>query len=84
MHHFITPGTIYSSSSPRFTCCLPDSQHDDTWLANIKACEPGGTCRAFTHMMFVEPCETVPVWLGHEDGLQIDLKPDLADTQYFG
>lgn len=47
MQSSITPATIYSASNPRFAGRFPDSQHDELWLADIKACEPGGACRVF-------------------------------------
>lgn len=47
MQDSITPATIYSASNPRFAGRFPDSQHDELWLADIKACEPGGACRVF-------------------------------------
>jgi hypothetical protein len=82
MQENITPATIYSASSPRFAGRFPDSKHDELWLADIKACEPGGKCRLFKDVMFVESQETVYLYgLEHEDGRPKELKAELADPQ---
>lgn len=63
------PATIYSVSSPRLAGRFPDSQHDELWVADIKACVPGGSCGEFKNVMFVETEETVRLYgIEHEDG----------------
>jgi len=82
MQESTTPATIYSASNPRYAGRFPDSQHDELWLADIKACKPGGSCRLFKDVMFVESQETVYLYgLEHEDGRPRELKRELADPQ---
>lgn len=76
------PATTYAASSPRLAGRFPDSQHDELWVADIKACEPGGSCREFKNVMFVETDETVWLYgIEHEDGRPKELKAELADSQ---
>lgn len=82
MQDSITPATIYSASTPRFAGHFPDSQHDELWLADIKACEPGGACQVFKDVLFVESQETAYLYgLEHEDGRPKELKAEVADPQ---
>ncbi|XYQ96405.1 hypothetical protein ACTABX_07155 [Pseudomonas syringae] len=82
MQDSITPATIYSASNPRFAGRFPDSQHDELWLADIKACEPGGACRVFKNVLFVESQGTAYLYgLEHEDGRPKELKAEVADPQ---
>lgn len=76
------PATIYSASSPRLAGRFPDSQHDELWVADIKACVPGGSCREFKNVMFGETEETVWLYgIEHEDGRPRELKAELAHSQ---
>lgn len=78
-HH---TATIYSASNRRFAGRFPDSQHDELWLTDIKACEPGGACRVFKDVLFVESQETAYLYgLEHEDGRPKELKAEAADPQ---
>ncbi|MEK0363210.1 hypothetical protein [Pseudomonas sp. CBC3] len=78
----ITPATIYSASNPRQAGTFPDSQHDQLWIADIKACAVGGSCRLFRDVMFVESQETVYLYgLEHEDGRPREVKEELAASQ---
>lgn len=82
MQENMIPATIYSAANPRLMARFPDSQHDELWLADIKACEPGGSCRLFNNVMFVESQETVYLYgLEHEDGRPRELKGEQADLQ---
>jgi hypothetical protein len=82
MQDSITPATIYSASNPRLAGRFPDSRHDELWLADIKACQPGGSCRLFKDVMFVESQETVYLYgLENEDGRPKELRSELADPQ---
>lgn len=78
----IAPATIYSASNPRLAGAFPDSQHDQLWTADIKACVAGGTCRLFRDVMFVESQETVYLYgLEHEDGRPREVKEAQAVSQ---
>lgn len=82
MQDSITPATIYSASNPHFAWCFPNSQHDELWLADIKACVPGGACRVFKDVLFVESQETTYLYgLEHEDGRPKGLKAEVVDPQ---
>ncbi len=82
MQDSITPATIYSASNPRLAARFPDSQHDELWFADIKACEPGGSCCVFNDVMFIESDETVWLYgLEHEDGRPKEIKAELAIPQ---
>ncbi|MBM5458618.1 hypothetical protein H8F21_13695 [Pseudomonas sp. P66] len=82
MQDNISPATIYSASNPRQAGLFPDSQHDELWIADIKACQPGGACRLFKNVMFVESQGAVYLYgLEHEDGRPREVKPVQADSQ---
>lgn len=73
---------FHSASNPRFAGNSPGSDHEELWRADIKACAPGGECRIFKDVLFVESQETVYLYgLEHEDGRPKELKAEQTDPQ---
>lgn len=76
------PATLYCASTPRLSGYFPDSKYDQLWIADVKACIPGGTCRVFKNVMLVESQETVYIYgVEHENGRPKEVKAELADSQ---
>ncbi|WP_439850055.1 hypothetical protein ACTACG_17960 [Pseudomonas syringae] len=74
--------TVFAASAPRMAGKFPDSNLDGLWVADIKACIPGGECRIFTDVMFVESNGAAFIFgIGHEDGRPRGVKAELADRQ---
>lgn len=73
---------IYAASIPRVAAKFPDAQADELWIADIKVRVPGGDCRTFENVMFVESRGAVYIYgTEHEDGRPREIKPELASRQ---
>lgn len=74
--------TIYAASNPRMAGTFPDATTDELWIADMKACVPGGECRVFENVMFVESLGAVYIYgTEHEDGCPRGVKAELAGPQ---
>ncbi|MBD8191493.1 hypothetical protein IFR35_03290 [Pseudomonas fluorescens] len=73
---------IYAASTPRLAGKFPDSSADELWVADIKACVPGGKCQVFRDVMFVESNGAAFIFgIEHEDGRPRGIKTELAERQ---
>lgn len=74
--------TTFAASSPRFAGKFPDSNVDELWITDIKACVPAGECRVFSDVMFVESHGTAYIFgIEHEDGRPRGVKAEFAEGQ---
>ncbi|MCP1465851.1 hypothetical protein [Pseudomonas sp. S3E17] len=74
--------SIYAASSPRSAGEFPDSSSDELWVADIKACSPGGKCQVFKDVMFVESNGAAFIFgIEHKDGRPRGVKAELAERQ---
>lgn len=73
---------VYAASNPRFAGKFPNSNVDELWVADIKACVPRSECRVFRDVMFVESQGAAYIFgIEHEDGRPRGVKADLAERQ---
>lgn len=74
--------TAYAVSNPCMAGKFPDSNIDELWIADVKACVPAGECRVFSDVMFVESQGTAYIFgIEHEDGRPRGVKAELAERQ---
>ncbi|NJJ58968.1 hypothetical protein [Pseudomonas sp. B14(2022)] len=74
--------SIYAASTPRFAGKFPDSNADELWVADIKACVSGGKCQVFSDVMFVESNGAAFIFgIEHEDGRPRGVKTEPAERQ---
>lgn len=70
----------YAASIPRFAGKFPDNNVDLLWISDIKTCIPGGECRVFREVMFVESQGAFYIFgIEHEDGQPRGVKAELAE-----
>lgn len=82
MNDFQLMATVFAASDPRMLGKFPDSNVDELWVADIKACLPGGDCRVFRSVMFVESNGAAFIFgIEHEDGRPRGVKVELAERQ---
>lgn len=74
--------TSYAASTPRLAVKFPDNTMDELWIADIKAFTPGGGCRVFREVMFVESNGAAFIFgIEHEDGRPRGIRAELAKRQ---
>jgi hypothetical protein len=84
MNDALLPAIAYAASTPRLAVKFPDSNSDELWIADIKACNPEGKCQVFRDVMFVESQGATYIFgIEHEDGLPRGVRNELAEQQQF-
>jgi hypothetical protein len=74
--------TVFAVSAPCLISKFPGNDLQELWIADFKACVPGGTCRIFKEVMFVECQGTVHIFgIEHEDGRPFGVKAEIAARQ---
>ena len=82
MNDALLAATAYAASAPRMVGKFPDSDVDELWIADIKACVPAGKCQLFRDVMFVESNGAAYIFgIEHEDGRPRGVKAELAERQ---
>lgn len=82
MNDALVAATAYATSNLRMVGKFPGSNVDELWIADIKACVPGGECRLFSDVMFVESNLAAYIFgIEHQDGRPRGVKAELADRQ---
>ncbi|UOF19500.1 hypothetical protein [Pseudomonas syringae] len=74
--------TAFAASFPRLVGKFPDNDSEELWVADIKACVPGGLCQVFRAVMFVEAQGAAYIFgVENEDGRPLGVRSELADRQ---
>lgn len=73
--------TTFAASPPRLVAKFPDSNLEELWIADIKAC-CRGVCQLFRDVMFVEAQGAAFIFgIEHEDGRPRGINAELAERQ---